>query len=164
MTWHLFRQRNIIPKLSQLYSTPLITSMSKYRVSILIPCYNGVRFIDRAFQSIINQTENNIEVIFVDDGSTDDSLATAQTYVNSFEIAGHNLRCLHKPNGGAASAIKEAGFDVARRYIYLEKPIKDLGIYQVKLNLHPEVTQTILVNVARSAEEAKKQAKAYSQE
>jgi large subunit ribosomal protein L9 len=63
-----------------------------------------------------------------------------------------------------ASAIKEAGFDVARRYIYLEKPIKDLGIYQVKLNLHPEVSQTILVNVARSSEEAKKQAKAYSQE
>ena len=63
-----------------------------------------------------------------------------------------------------AGAIKEAGFDVARRYIYLEKPIKDLGIYQIKLNLHPEVTQTILVNVARSAEDAKKQAKAYSQE
>ena len=63
-----------------------------------------------------------------------------------------------------AGAIKEAGFDVARRYIYLEKPIKDLGIYQVKLNLHPEVTQTILVNVARSADEAKKQAKAYNQE
>ena len=63
-----------------------------------------------------------------------------------------------------ASAIKDAGYDVARRYIYLEKPIKDLGIYQVKLNLHPEVSQTILVNVARSAEEAKKQAKAYSQE
>ena len=63
-----------------------------------------------------------------------------------------------------AGAIKEAGFDVARRFVYLEKPIKDLGIYQVKLNLHPEVTQTILVNVARSAEEAKKQAKAYNQE
>ena len=63
-----------------------------------------------------------------------------------------------------SSAIKEAGFDVARRYIYLEKPIKDLGIYQVKLKLHPEVTQTILVNIARSTEEAKKQAKSYSQE
>ena len=63
-----------------------------------------------------------------------------------------------------SSAIKEAGFDVARRYIYLEKPIKDLGIYQIKLNLHPEVSQTILVNVARSAEEAKKQDKAYNQE
>ena len=63
-----------------------------------------------------------------------------------------------------ASAIKEAGYNVERRYIYLEKPIKDLGIYQVKLNLHPEVSQTILVNVARSSEEAKKQAKAYNQE
>ncbi|MBP1532339.1 MAG: 50S ribosomal protein L9 [Alphaproteobacteria bacterium] len=63
-----------------------------------------------------------------------------------------------------AAAIKEAGFDVARRYVYLEKPIKDLGIYQVKLNLHPEVSQTILVNVARSAEDAKKQDKAYNQE
>lgn len=63
-----------------------------------------------------------------------------------------------------AAAIKEAGFDVARRFVYLEKPIKDLGIYQIRLNLHPEVTQTILVNVARSSEEAKKQAKAYSQE
>ena len=63
-----------------------------------------------------------------------------------------------------SSAIKEAGYNVERRYIYLEKPIKDLGIYQVKLNLHPEVSQTILVNVARSSEEAKKQAKAYSQE
>ena len=63
-----------------------------------------------------------------------------------------------------AGAIKEAGFDVARRYVYLEKPIKDLGIYQVKLNLHPEVSQTILVNIARSTEEAKKQAKSYNQE
>lgn len=63
-----------------------------------------------------------------------------------------------------ASAIKEAGFDIERRFIYLEKPIKDLGIYQVKLNLHPEVSQTILVNVARTADEAQKQEKAFSQE
>lgn len=63
-----------------------------------------------------------------------------------------------------AAAIKEAGYNVERRYVFLEKPIKDLGIYSVKLNLHPEVTQTILVNVARTADEAKKQEKAYSKE
>ena len=61
-----------------------------------------------------------------------------------------------------ASAIKAAGFDVERRCVYLENPIKDLGVYEVKLNLHPEVTQTILVNVARTEDEAKKQAKAFS--
>ena len=63
-----------------------------------------------------------------------------------------------------AAAIKEAGFDVERRYVYLEKPIKDLGVYQVKLNLHPEVSQTILINVARTADEAAKQEKAFNQE
>lgn len=63
-----------------------------------------------------------------------------------------------------AAAIKEAGFEVERRLVYLEKPIKDLGVYKVQLNLHPEVTQTILVNVARTADEADKQEKAYTAE
>ena len=60
-----------------------------------------------------------------------------------------------------AAAIKDAGFEVERRRVFLERPIKDLGVYQVKLNLHPEVSQTILVNVARTDDEAKKQAKAF---
>ena len=60
-----------------------------------------------------------------------------------------------------AAVVKEAGYNVERRQIFLDKTIKDLGVYQVKLNLHPEVSQTILVNVARTDDEAKKQAKAY---
>ena len=58
-----------------------------------------------------------------------------------------------------AAAVKEAGFNIERRCVYLEKPIKDLGVYEVKLNLHPEVSQSILVNVARTDDEARKQAK-----
>ena len=63
-----------------------------------------------------------------------------------------------------AAAVKDAGFAVERRQVYLEKAIKDLGVYQVKLNLHPEVTQSILVNIARTDDEASKQAKAFSAE
>ena len=63
-----------------------------------------------------------------------------------------------------AAAINEAGYDLERRFVALDKPIKYLGMYPVKLSLHPEVSQTILVNVARTADEAKKQAKAYSAE
>ena len=63
-----------------------------------------------------------------------------------------------------AAAINEAGVALERRYVVLDKPIKYLGVYPVVLSLHPEVSQTILVNVARSADEAKKQAKAYSNE
>lgn len=63
-----------------------------------------------------------------------------------------------------ANAINEAGYSLERRLVSLDKPIKYLGVYQVKLNLHPEVSQTVLVNVARSADEAKKQEKAYNNE
>ena len=61
-----------------------------------------------------------------------------------------------------AAAIKASGFPVERRQIYLENAIKDLGVYEIKLNLHPEVNQTILVNVARTDDDAAKQAKAYN--
>ena len=56
-----------------------------------------------------------------------------------------------------AHAINEAGVELERRFVSLDKPIKYLVVYQVKLSLHPEVSQTILVNVARTADEAKKQ-------
>ena len=63
-----------------------------------------------------------------------------------------------------AALIKAAGYEIERRQVFLENAIKDLGVYEVKLNLHPEVSQTILVNVARTDEEAKKQAKAFTKE
>ena len=63
-----------------------------------------------------------------------------------------------------AALVKEAGFDVERRQVYMEKAIKDLGVYEIKINLHPEVSETILVNIARTDDEAKKQIKAFSAE
>ncbi len=53
-----------------------------------------------------------------------------------------------------AEAIKEAGYDIQRRQVMLDNPIKDIGTYQVRVVLHPEVSITAKVNVARSQEEA----------
>ena len=50
------------------------------KVSILIPCYNSERFIAETLDSCIEQTYNNIEIIVVDDGSTDHSLAIVRDY------------------------------------------------------------------------------------
>lgn len=61
-----------------------------------------------------------------------------------------------------AAIIKEAGFAVERRQVYLENAIKDLGVYEVRLDLHPEVSQKILVNIARTEDDAKKQAKNFA--
>lgn len=62
----------------------------------------------------------------------------------------------------AADAATEAGFTVARSQITLDKPIKDLGMHDMDVILHPEVTVTIVMNVARSQEEAEIQASGKS--
>ncbi|RUS60466.1 50S ribosomal protein L9 [Pseudorhodobacter sp. E13] len=58
----------------------------------------------------------------------------------------------------AADAATEAGFTVGRGQVTLDKPIKELGLHTVSVVLHPEVTAKIVINVARSAEEAELQA------
>ena len=58
----------------------------------------------------------------------------------------------------AADAAAAVGFTIDRRQLVLNAPIKALGLHRLGVALHPEVTATITVNVARSAEEAAMQA------
>jgi large subunit ribosomal protein L9 len=58
-----------------------------------------------------------------------------------------------------AEGITEAGFTVGRSQIVLERAIKTLGLHKQRVVLHPEVSVTVTVNVAQSAEEAEMQAK-----
>jgi large subunit ribosomal protein L9 len=62
----------------------------------------------------------------------------------------------------AADAANEAGFTVDRKQVVIPNPIKELGIHQVHINLHPEVDVVIELNVARSPEEAELQASGKS--
>lgn len=74
--------------------------MSNEKVSILIPCYNSESFIRDALESCLNQSYRNIEVIIVDDGSTDDSLKIAKEYESKF----NNIFVFSQNNKGACSA------------------------------------------------------------
>jgi large subunit ribosomal protein L9 len=58
-----------------------------------------------------------------------------------------------------ADACKESGLTVNRSQVLLEQPIKMLGLTQVRVELHPEVHVPVTVNVARSVEEAERQAR-----
>jgi len=58
-----------------------------------------------------------------------------------------------------AEAVTAGGFSVDRRQIALAQPIKELGLHEVEISLHPEVDVKISVNVARSEEEASRQAR-----
>jgi glycosyltransferase involved in cell wall biosynthesis len=76
-------------------------------VSVVIPVYNGERYLAQAIQSVLEQTYKNFELIVVDDGSTDGSAATAK----SFEDA--RLRYHYQKNGGASKA-RNTGIELAR--------------------------------------------------
>lgn len=58
-----------------------------------------------------------------------------------------------------ANGVTEAGFTINRQQVELPHPIKALGLYDIRVALHPEIAVTVSANVARSAEEAKIQAK-----
>src|SRR5687768_166188 len=74
-------------------------------VSVIIPVYNGARFLRAAIESVFAQTYRPIEVIVVDDGSVDDSGVIAQSFPD--------VRYIHQENQGVAAA-RNNGIEVAR--------------------------------------------------
>lgn len=71
--------------------------MSGPVVSFVIPNYNHARFLGAAIRSALEQTYPHVEVIVVDDGSTDDSRAVAAAF-------GGRIRCIHQRNAGLSAA------------------------------------------------------------
>lgn len=75
-------------------------------VSIVIPVYNVKQYLNKCIESVINQSYTNIQIILVDDGSTDGSaeLCDIQSKLDS------RIEVIHKPNGGLSDA-RNAGID-----------------------------------------------------
>jgi len=74
-------------------------------VSIVTPCYNGEKYLDNYFHAILSQTYNNIEIILVDDGSTDNSKKKIQYWEPKIIKRGYSLKYVHQKNGGLPNAI-----------------------------------------------------------
>ena len=70
------------------------------KVSIIVPVYNTAQWLDRCIDSLVNQTYKNIEIILVDDGSTDNSPQVC----NFWQEKDNRLIYIKKENGGQASA------------------------------------------------------------
>jgi glycosyltransferase involved in cell wall biosynthesis len=80
-------------------------TMKKPLVSVIIPVYNGARFISEAIQSVCKQNYEPLEIIIVDDGSTDDT----PSVVRSFK----DIRYIHQENQGVAVA-RNTGIENSR--------------------------------------------------
>jgi len=78
-------------------------------VSVVIPVYKVEAYIAKTLESIVNQTYQNLELILVDDGTPDNSIAVAEAYLKGWD---KEWRVIHQPNSGLPTArnngIKEA--------------------------------------------------------
>lgn len=74
--------------------------MPTSKVSILIPLYNSSQFVDETIEDCLNQTYENIEIIIVDDGSTDGSLSKALKWSNQCD----KIKVYQISNSGACHA------------------------------------------------------------
>lgn len=82
---------------------------AEYLISVIIPVYNGEKFIDRAIESVLCQADGSVELVLVDDGSADNSGRICDAYAQAHE----NVRVVHKKNGGISSA-RNAGIAAAQ--------------------------------------------------
>lgn len=91
--------------------------MSNPLVTIITPCYNGEEYIDKYFDSILAQTYDNLELIFVNDGSTDRTEGIALSYRSALEARGITYKYLHQPNGGQAKAMNTGFKEMTGKYL-----------------------------------------------
>lgn len=78
------------------------------KISIIVPVYNVSQYIHKCIDSIINQTYSNLEIILIDDGSTDNCGVICDEYAKKDD----RIKVIHKKNEGV-SAARNSGIDVA---------------------------------------------------
>ena len=81
---------------------------NKNLISVIVPVYNVYDYLDKCIQSIQRQSYSNIEIILVDDGSTDGSGVKCDEYA----VKDSRIKVIHKTNGGLSDA-RNAGIEIA---------------------------------------------------
>ena len=88
--------------------------MEEKKVSVIIPVYNVKKYVEKCVTTVIEQTYNNLEIILVDDGSTDGS----GQICNELAYKDKRIKVIHKKNAGLSDA-RNAGIKVATGEYYL---------------------------------------------
>lgn len=83
------------------------------KVSVIIPVYNAEKHLGKCIQSVLAQTERNIEVILIDDGSKDKSLDICQFYAEKDQ----RVRVIHQENAGVSAARNKGITEAIGEYI-----------------------------------------------
>ena len=74
--------------------------MTTPKISVIMPIFNGSEFLERSVSSLLNQTLQNFEIVFIDDGSTDNTLEILNTYKQKYDF----ITILTQENLGSGKA------------------------------------------------------------
>ncbi len=123
-------------------------------------------------QKALRATTSNLKVFEAERGQIEvrnaEARATAER--NGSKLEGETYVLIRQAGEGGqlygsvsgrdvAEVIVETGAKVERSQVVLDRPIKTVGVHEIKLRLHPEVTVTVRINIARSPDEADRQAR-----
>ena len=100
-------------------------------ISVLVPAYNAEAFLEQCLESIVAQTYRHLEIIVVDDGSTDSSGAISDRWAERDD----RIRVIHQPNGGH-SAARNTALEAMTGELVMMVDSDDV--------IHPEFTATLL--------------------
>ena len=125
------------------------------RVSIIMPVYNAGMYLDRALESVCGQTFSNLEIILIEDGSTDDSPRRCDDWA----LKDSRIRVYHQKNSGV-SAARNKGLDlVTGEYVmfvdaddWIELDMVQC-LYDLLIEHHAEVSTCNYLEVAEGQEE-----------
>ncbi len=84
--------------------------MENELISVIVPVYNVEKYLDRCISSIVDQTYSDLEILLIDDGSTDRSGVICDAWMQKDK----RIRVIHKKNGGGVSAARNTGIELAR--------------------------------------------------
>ena len=128
--------------------------MNNNLISIVVPIYNVEKYLKQCIDSVINQTYKNLEIILVDDGSTDSCAYICDEYTKKDE----RIKVIHKKNGGLSDA-RNVGLDIAKgEYVsfidsddYISEDFIE-KMYNALIDNNAEISQCNLVKVNDNAE------------
>jgi len=118
--------------------------ITHHLVSVIIPMYQAEATIKRTLQSVFNQSYRPLEVLIVNDGSTDGSALVAEDFIKDHSTAAISFRLLHQPNGGVSKARNAGMRQATGAYLALldaddewlpHKLERQLGVFEA----HPEI-------------------------
>ena len=118
------------------------------KVSVVIPVYNAQNYLNRCLDSIINQTLKELEIITVNDGSTDDSL----NILNRYKIQDNRIKIIDQKNSGTGIA-RNNGIKIAKgeyiTFIDADDTIEETMIEKLYKKILQEQSDMVVCNINR---------------